>query len=129
MEQQYRGYFVTIASKDGVPHPIAVKICDILELNCDEIDYVIEPHKSGLPHMHIMLYYKKELRKSDLKRKVQNTVYKFISRPLVVKEKMVIKQSLVLDVLLELQASEISLLEYDTKIGLLQRRMQLLNSS
>ncbi|GIX96195.1 hypothetical protein CDAR_433671 [Caerostris darwini] len=39
-------------------------------------------------------------------------------------KKVVIKQSLLLDMLLELQAAEISLLEYDNKIRLLQRGMQ-----
>lgn len=81
IEQIYRGYFVTIAAKDGVPHPIADEIYELLKVSCVEIDYVIEPHKNGKPHMHIMLYLKKPCRKSDLKTKVQKFVYRYISKP------------------------------------------------
>lgn len=85
MEQQYKAFFVTVAAKNGVPFKIARKIVDILETKCDEIDYVVEHHKSGLPHLHVMLLTTKDKRKSDLKTLVQRTVYKFIAKPDCVK--------------------------------------------
>lgn len=78
---KYRAFFVTVASKSGVPQSIATGIVDALSKRCEEIDYVSESHESGRIHVHIMLLLQKSTTRCNFKQTVKSICLKYISAP------------------------------------------------
>lgn len=78
---KYRAFFVTVAARCGVPDELATGILHDLSKRCDEIDYVPEQHESGKMHMHLMMFTKKAVVPSNLKRTVVLITSKYIPAP------------------------------------------------
>lgn len=78
---KYRGFFVTVAARCGVPDPIAEQILAELTKRCDEVEYVPEQHESGKIHVHFMLLCRLATKRENFKQTVQRIVEKHIAAP------------------------------------------------
>lgn len=78
---KYRGFFVTVAARCGVPAPIAEKILSELTKRSEEIEYAPERHDSGKIHVHFMLLSRRPTTLSNFKTIVQRIIQKHISAP------------------------------------------------
>ena len=78
---KYRGFFVTVAARCGVPDSIAEQILAELTKRCDEIEYVPEQHESGKIHLHFMLLHRLATKRENFKTTVQRIVQKHIAAP------------------------------------------------